>query len=161
MRTSILACVLICGCGSSGPPGPPGKDGTNGEAGATGSSAYVAQSIYCVGFANVNNAEQYMTYEVETFSDQGVFVSATVSTTLDQSSGAMFFAPGQQGYETGPIAIILDVIGPADSGTWSLSMDRSPGQTVLLNAVYSDQDLQNNPYTVQSSSCTVKNYPNP
>jgi hypothetical protein len=153
MRTAFLAvCALVCGC-TNGRDGSPGAPGLNGEAGAPDS---VVQSIYCTGSANLNMAEQYIAFETETNSDGSVFASALVANASYQSSASLLFAPGQQGYDTTPLHVVLDVDAIPNYGAWSLSLNRT---TAVLSVVYTDPDLMQ-PYTnsFPPSFCTVKTY---
>jgi hypothetical protein len=161
MRTIAIgvACLIASGCASNG------KDGRDGVSGEAGASDYVVESTYCTGFANINMAEQYITYEAEEYSDGSVFVSASVASASMQSSDSLMFGTTQKGWGTAPLSIVLDVVPPSDFGGWSVSLDRT---TLTYTVSYADSDLPNigspNPVVmtfVGSKYCTVQSFSAP
>ena len=150
--------------GVAGPTGPQGPMGSAGDAGMTSTSAdagaavdpsRITGSIYCGGSLQGTNI--WFAYWAAQYANGNVFTSANISGPSNQASGALTYAPTQNGYTTAPVTMTYDSAGTANGGWWQLSLNRV---SLVVTIDYHDTDVDGGlmTWTMTPDKCVVNTY---
>lgn len=139
----------------TGPTGAKGVKGDKGDTGAAASGSLIASSISCG--ALLQNTTLYFFYSVDIFKSGDVFASGAISAADARIGNSQFYSAAQNGATTAQVLFTDDLLGTANAGYWSISLNRT---TLVTTVVNTDADATNgsNTWTLTADKCVANSY---
>jgi hypothetical protein len=116
----------------------------------------VTKSIGC--FGSLEGTPISFSYTAHLFANGNIFATAAIRDRASEVSYSSLYSPSQVGAATAEVLLVDDLLGSANSGYWSLSLNRS---TLVTTIVYNDVDAQGGTqtWTMDPSKCVANTYP--
>lgn len=155
MKVIFLAIIAAVACGVEGPAGPAGTAGADGADGADGTDNRIVATHYCTGA--VSGTVMTFEYSVALMAAGDIFSTGGVYDASFFVGDSAYFAAGQVGAATAPVMFSADIMGTANGGWWTISLNRSTGVTSLL---YSDADASggSDAWTMSPADCVTNTF---
>jgi hypothetical protein len=123
--------------------------------GKNGIDNRIVSSIGCSG--SLEGTALNFTYNAQLMASGDIHASASISDSILEVSGTVFFSSKQVGAATAPVMFTNDFASPANGGYWKLSLDRS---SLVTTIEYNDINVAGGKrsWTMVPSKCVVNTY---